>query len=120
MRAATLTGGVSMGVVQMDAEPAESAGGPAGAAAAAHAWLLAACFSGLLSNQLIPHKDKCTHRSGRTEPFYKLSLEFKHKRMLEDSLRTFVEGERLDGANAYNCDTRHRGGTTLKRACLAH
>ncbi len=74
-------------------------------------------FGGTLSNQLIC-KDGCTHTRERKEPFYSISVEIKNKPNLYKSLELYVEGEMLEGENAYFCEECNAKRPTLKRAVL--
>lgn len=73
-------------------------------------------FGGYLSNEFIC-KD-CPHYSEREEPFLAVSLQVKNKKTLEESLRSFVEGEVLEGQNAYSCEQCNKKVTAIKRICL--
>lgn len=73
-------------------------------------------FGGFLSNEFIC-KD-CPHYSEREEPFLAVSLQVKNKKTLEESLRSFVEGEVLEGQNAYLCEQCNKKVTAIKRICL--
>lgn len=73
-------------------------------------------FGGLFANQLIC-KD-CPHSSVREEPFLALNLQVKNKRSLQQCLESFVEGEMLQGNNAYHCEKCDKKVTTLKRVCI--
>ena len=74
-------------------------------------------FGGTLSNQLIC-KDGCTHQKEREEPFYSISVDIKNKANLYKALELYVEGELLEGENAYKCDECDAKRPTLKRAVL--
>ncbi len=72
-------------------------------------------FGGVLEYQSVC---KGQHRSVRDEPFLTLSLNVKHKRSILDSLDLYVEGERLEGDNAYSCSHCKKKVDTHKRACI--
>jgi ubiquitin C-terminal hydrolase len=57
-------------------------------------------FGGVLEYQSVCRGG---HRSVREEPFFVLSVNVKHKRSILDSLEMYVDGERLEGDNAYSC-----------------
>ncbi|CAK0801546.1 unnamed protein product [Prorocentrum cordatum] len=65
--------------------------------------LLRRIFGGTLCTEIIP-KDAGIARSERREDFLVLSLEVKGKASLQASLAAFVEGETLEGDNAYYSD----------------
>jgi ubiquitin carboxyl-terminal hydrolase 9/24 len=73
-------------------------------------------FGGYLSNEFIC-KD-CPHYSEREEPFLAVSLQVKNKKTIEESLASFVEGEILEGQNAYLCEQCNKKVTAIKRICL--
>jgi ubiquitin C-terminal hydrolase len=76
-------------------------------------------FGGLQANEFIG-KGGCSHRSGRDEAFLILPLEVKDKKSIIASLSSFVEGEPLEGENAYQCDHCEAKVSALKRSCIRH
>lgn len=73
-------------------------------------------FGGCVSNELICKG--CPHYSEREEPFTTISLQVKNKKSIFQSLNAFIEGEMLEGENAYMCSTCNKKVNTLKRTCL--
>eukprot|EP00742_Colponemidia_sp_Colp-10_P004877 GILJ01005210.1.p1 GENE.GILJ01005210.1~~GILJ01005210.1.p1 ORF type:complete len:2590 (-),score=405.82 GILJ01005210.1:174-7943(-) len=73
-------------------------------------------FGGVLSNELICKG--CPHYSEREEPFLAVSLQVKNKKSILESLESFVEGEMLEGDNAYMCETCQKKVNTLRRVCI--
>ena len=73
-------------------------------------------FGGVYANQLIC-KD-CPHSSLREEPFLAINLQIKNKKSLQQCMESFVEGEMLQGNNAYHCEKCDKKVTTLKRVCI--
>ncbi len=73
-------------------------------------------FGGVFANQLLG-KD-CPHSSVREEPFLALNLQVKNKKSLQQCLESFVEGEMLQGSNAYYCEKCDKKVTALKRVCI--
>ena len=73
-------------------------------------------FGGVLSNELICKG--CPHYSEREEPFLVVSLQVKNKKNIFQSLSSFIEGEMLEGDNAYFCAQCDKKVNTLKRVCL--
>lgn len=59
-------------------------------------------FGGVIANDLICKE--CPHRYEREETFFAINLPVKGKRHLQTSLESFIEGETLDGDNAYECE----------------
>jgi len=73
-------------------------------------------FGGIVSNELICKG--CPHYSEREESFLTVNLQVKNKKNIDQSLAAFVEGEMLEGDNAYHCAQCDKKVNTLKRACL--
>ena len=73
-------------------------------------------FGGYFANELIC-KD-CPHYSDSREPYLAVSLQVQNKKSIEESLNAFVEGEMLEGDNAYYCDKCEKKVNTLKRICI--
>ncbi len=76
-------------------------------------------FGGSQVTELIG-KDSCAHRSEREEPFLTLPVQVKGKKSVLESLESFVEGEILEGDNAYQCDHCDAKVTALRRVCIKH
>jgi len=83
-----------------------------------HANLLDHVFGGTLSNQLLGRESSCSHQRSRDENFYILSLDVKGKKNVGESLKSFVEGEMLEGDNKFLCGECQRKVDTLKRVCI--
>lgn len=62
----------------------------------------------------------CPHYSEREEPFMAIPLQVKNKRSVLEGLETFVEGEWLEGDNAYFCEKCEVKRDTLKRCSIKH
>ena len=73
-------------------------------------------FGGVFSNQIIC-KD-CPHQSEREEPFSAINLQIKNKKSLHECLKSFVEGEVMEGNNAYHCDRCDKKVAAVKRVCI--
>ncbi|GAB1731103.1 hypothetical protein NU195Hw_g7174t1 [Hortaea werneckii] len=84
-----------------------------------HKKALARCYSGSFLSQI---RGACGHVSTSTEPFNDLSITVKNKATLFESLSEFVQGEPMQGANKYRCQTCDTGSGRLvdamKRTCL--
>ena len=76
-------------------------------------------FGGFQSTELIG-KNSCSHRSERAEPFLTLPLEVKNKKSIYESLESFVQGEILEGDNAYQCDHCDAKVTAERRVSIRH
>ena len=57
----------------------------------------------------------CPHVSEREEPFMAVQLQVKDKHSIQQSLDSFVEGEMLEGDNAYYCEKCDKKRDSLKR-----
>lgn len=72
-------------------------------------------FCGMFADQKICKE--CNHRYEREEAFHSLQVTVKNCK-LEDSLEQFVNGEILEGDNAYFCEKCNERRTTVKRMCI--
>lgn len=73
------------------------------------------CFGGVLVNQIITQQG---HVSEREEKFFALSLEVSKKKHLRESLELYVQGESLEGENAYFCERLQQKVCATKRICI--
>lgn len=73
-------------------------------------------FQGEFANEFICIG--CPHYSQRGEPFFSVSLEVKNKHSVQESLKAFVEGDMLEGDNAYYCEKCEKKVNTKKRCCI--
>ena len=73
-------------------------------------------FGGIYLNQIIG-KD-CGHKREIEEPFLAINLQIKNKTSLEDSIKSFVEGEVMEGNNAYQCDECKTKVAAVKCVCI--
>ncbi|GMF57601.1 unnamed protein product [Phytophthora fragariaefolia] len=76
---------------------------------------MARCFGGVLVNQILTQQGNLSERE---EKFFALSLEVSKKRHLRDSLELYVQGETLEGENAYFCERVQRKVSATKRVCI--
>lgn len=83
------------------------------------AQLLKDIFGGKYANQLLGTGEECSHRRESTEPFFSISVDINHKSTLQESLKSFTEGEVLGGDNKPQCPKCNKNVDTLKR-CLMH
>jgi ubiquitin C-terminal hydrolase len=60
----------------------------------------------------------CPHKYERAEPFLSLSISVKNQKSIEQSLNSFIQGEMLEGDNAYFCEKCDKKVDTLKRTCI--
>jgi ubiquitin carboxyl-terminal hydrolase 9/24 len=74
-------------------------------------------FGGVLSTENIG-RDSCSHSSERNEPYMALNVEVTNKRTLLQSLESFVDGEVLEGDNAYQCERCEGKVSALRRVCI--
>ena len=73
-------------------------------------------YQGVFANEFICKG--CPHYSEREETFMTISLQVKNKHSIQESLESFVEGEMLEGDNAYYCEKCEKKVNTLKRCCI--
>ena len=59
-------------------------------------------FYGVFANEFIC--EGCPHYKDNEEPFMAIQLKVKNKKSVLESLDDFVEGEMLEGDNAYLCE----------------
>lgn len=76
---------------------------------------MASCFGGVLVNQILTQQGNLSERE---EKFFALSLEVSKKRHLTESLALYVQGESLEGENAYFCEREQRKVSATKRICI--
>eukprot|EP01018_Ginkgo_biloba_P002353 Gb_35991 [translate_table: standard] len=77
---------------------------------------LAKIFGGIFAQQVICRG--CPHKSERDEPFAAISVDVKNKKNLLESLNSFVQGDLLEGENAYYCEKCNQKVDALKRVCV--
>ena len=73
-------------------------------------------FYGVFANELICKG--CPHTSEREETFMAVSVQVKNKHSVMESLESFVQGEMLEGDNAYYCEKCEKKRDTLKRCTI--
>lgn len=77
---------------------------------------LRSLYGGQLVQQI--KSKECPHVSEQIQPFSAIQCEIQGKLNLEESLRAFVEGEVLQGANKYHCSKCGDKVDAVKRVCL--
>ena len=60
----------------------------------------------------------CPHYSEREQYFNSIQLQVLNKKTITESLKSYIEGELLEGDNAYYCDKCDKKVNTLKRQCI--
>ncbi|KAF2456610.1 hypothetical protein BDY21DRAFT_380132 [Lineolata rhizophorae] len=74
-------------------------------------------YGGQTVNQI--KSRECQHVSERTESFFAIQCDVKGKGNLTESLRSFVEGDVMEGENKYKCEScGGRFVNAVKRTCL--
>lgn len=73
-------------------------------------------FGGKFASEMICKG--CPHKYERAEPFLSLSISVKNQKSIEQSLNAFIQGEMLEGDNAYFCEKCDKKVDTLKRTCV--
>ncbi|KAK9235176.1 hypothetical protein V1525DRAFT_447154 [Lipomyces kononenkoae] len=74
------------------------------------------CYGGSLLTQI--KSKECIHVSERTEPFSAIQCDIKGKSNLTESLKSYVEGETMEGDNKYWCSQCSMHVDAEKRICL--
>ena len=73
-------------------------------------------FGGSFAQELICKG--CPHRSSREEQYLSVNIEIKNKSNILEGLDLFIQGEMLEGDNAYYCERCDKKIDTLKRCCI--
>ena len=73
-------------------------------------------FGGKLANEMICQG--CPHQYERPEPFLSLGVPVKNKKSIMEGLNAFIQGDMLEGDNAYFCAKCDKKVDTLKRQCI--
>ena len=60
----------------------------------------------------------CPHTFERYEPFLAMSVQVKNKKSILEGLNTFIQGDMLEGDNAYLCEKCDKKVDTLKRCVV--
>lgn len=60
----------------------------------------------------------CPHKYESTEPFLSFSIPVKNKKSIIEGLNAFVQGDMLEGDNAYYCEKCDKKVDALKRTCV--
>ena len=60
----------------------------------------------------------CPHRYEKSEPFLSISVPVKNKKSILEGLSSFIQGDMLEGDNAYMCEKCDKKVDTLKRTCV--
>jgi ubiquitin carboxyl-terminal hydrolase 9/24 len=73
-------------------------------------------FGGKYANEMICKG--CPHKYDRTEDFLTIPVPVKNQKSLQQGLLATVQGEMLEGENAYYCEKCDKKVDTLKRQCI--
>ena len=60
----------------------------------------------------------CPHKYEREEPYLSIGVQCLNKKSLQEGLETFIQGDMLEGENAYYCEKCDKKIDTLKRTSL--
>jgi len=60
----------------------------------------------------------CPHTYENGEPFLSIGVQVKNKKSIEEGLNSFIQGDMLEGDNAYYCEKCDKKVDTLKRTCI--
>ena len=75
-------------------------------------------FKGGISNEILSLEKDYKYYSQITEPFYRITLDIKGHKTLEEALDAYVKGEILDGENKYYCSDYNKKISVKKRTSI--
>ena len=75
-------------------------------------------FKGKITNEIVSLEKDFPYYSQTEEPFYRITLDIKGHKNLEDALDAYVKGEILDGENQYYVDKYKKKISIKKRTSL--
>ena len=75
-------------------------------------------FKGGISNEILSLEKDYKYYSQITEPFYRITLDIKGNKTLEEALDAYVKGEILDGENKYYCSNYNKKISVKKRSSI--
>ena len=75
-------------------------------------------FKGKITNEIVSLENDCPYYSQTEEPFYRITLDIKGHKNLEDALNAYVKGEILDGENKYYVEEFKKKISIKKRVSL--
>ena len=75
-------------------------------------------FKGGISNEILSLEKDYKYYSQITEPFYRITLDIKGNKTLEEALDAYVKGEILDGENKYFCSDYNKKISVKKRTSI--
>ncbi|CDW78729.1 UNKNOWN [Stylonychia lemnae] len=73
-------------------------------------------FGGKFASEMICKG--CPHRYENSEPFLSISIPVKNKKSILEGLGAFIQGDMLEGDNAYMCEKCDKKVDALKRTCV--
>ena len=75
-------------------------------------------FKGGISNEILSLEKDYKYYSQITEPFYRITLDIKGHKNLEEALDAYIKGEILDGENKYYCSDYDKKISVKKRTSI--
>ena len=75
-------------------------------------------FKGGISNEILSLEKDYKYYSQITEPFYRITLDIKGHKNLEEALDAYIKGEILDGENKYYCSDYNKKISVKKRTSI--
>ena len=75
-------------------------------------------FKGGISNEILSLEKDYKYYSQITEPFYRITLDIKGNKTIEEALDAYVKGEILDGENKYYCSDYNKKISVKKRTSI--
>ena len=75
-------------------------------------------FKGKITNEIVSLEDEHPYYSQTEEPFYRITLDIKGHKNLEDALDAYIQGEILDGDNKYFVEKYNKKISIKKRTTI--
>ena len=73
-------------------------------------------FKGKIANEILSQEEEYPYYSQSEEPFYKITLDIKEHKTLEEALDAYIKGEILDGDNKYYVE-KYKRKISIRKSC---
>ena len=73
-------------------------------------------FKGKISNEILSQEEEYPYYSQSEEPFYRITLDIKEHKTLEEALDAYIKGEILDGDNKYYVE-KYKRKISIRKSC---
>ena len=73
-------------------------------------------FKGKISNEILSQEKEYPYYSQSEEPFYRITLDIKEHKTLEEALDAYIKGEILDGDNKYYVE-KYKRKISIRKSC---